>query len=141
MKKILLVVAVFAMLMAPAVSADSIVSDFGNANTFKLSYTYDGFCDGATLSITNGIVTGTYSSPCASCPFTNTLSGKTGKQNGVLAAGFTYSPPLANVKFTVVRADHTWTHYDYNNNIFNQGTWTQCTVPLQVAANLPSTIP
>ena len=144
MKKIL-VVAMLAALIAPVVSA----SDFGNinpgnsfgTNALTVAYTYDGYCDGATLNIANGKVTGVYSSPCASCPFTNTLNGITGKQNGVAAAGFKYTPDDYSI-FTVVRADHTWTHY-YEappHNVMNSGTWTECTAASgKVAANnLPS---
>lgn len=134
---ILAVLAIFIISVngANAAIPVDVSEQIGNAMGLTVAYSYDGYCDGATLNILSGKVTGDYTSPCASCPQPYTLKGITGKQNGVAAAGFKYTPDMGLI--TVVRADHTWTHYS-GGTIFNSGTWTQCAALDQVAEDLPA---
>lgn len=133
---ILAILAVF-MFSASAASAD-IVDDFAEVTGMTVQYVYDGYCDGATLNILSGKVTGVWNSPCATCPFTETLNGRTGRDGGVAAAGFKYTPDTYGI-WTIVRADHTWTHYYNSGGVANQGTWTACPAA-NVAADAPPSI-
>jgi hypothetical protein len=136
MKRII-ILAILALFIVSANSAYAMkTEDLENVLGLNVEYIYDGYCDGATLGILSGKVTGVYTSSCASCPMSNSLNGLVGKQGGKIAAGFKYTPELSIV--TVVKADHTWIHYNKDGTIFNQGTWTQCAPAAgQVAINLP----
>lgn len=86
---------------------------------------YDGYCDGASLSydmftgLASGSETGCYSGNMAGT-VANIFS-----QGPAITMGYDTTATLAGVT-TVIRADHTWTHYVNNGagiTVLNSGTW------------------
>ncbi len=94
---------------------------------------FDGFCDGMTIDVdtSDGIATGVWSSPCATCPFTNLVAGTTGDIVGPL--GYTTNLSSDNVGdlgpvdlFTRLNLGNTWAHYNMDGSVFNSGTFSPC---------------
>jgi len=109
------------------------VGHVGTAQAATQNIMYDGFCDGASL--TYDIFTGTASGARTGC-----TGGVSGPMLGTVAQVFSQGAALtmgydsseiggahAAGLVTVVRADHTWTHYQNTGagiTVFNSGTWT-----------------
>jgi hypothetical protein len=123
-------VLVLALLVVPIGWAGA--NDSGiNAGTWDLIF--DGFCDGLNINYAGatGIATGMYSSSCSSCPETDRLAGTAGfvaSQGGAITLAFeTIGGTSPAWIYTVVRKDHTWTHYNWDGSVFVSGTWSFCT--------------
>ncbi len=124
-----------------AVTVTLVATSAGAADplaTGNVSFKFDGYCDGMSVTLgTNGIVTGEWNSSCAMCNQyvavggTGGLALTQGKLLTLANNGLTYL-------YTVVRADHTWTHYAFDGTVFNQGTWTECALVNKAAQNATS---
>ena len=128
--RVFLGVLVLALLVVPLGWAGP--NDNGiNAGTWDLIF--DGYCDGLNINYAGatGIATGTYSSSCASCPMTDRMAGTAGyvaSQGGAITLSYeTVDGNCPVWLYTVVRKDHTWTHYGFDGAAFNSGTWSFCT--------------
>ena len=100
----------------------------GAARAASQNIVYDGYCDGANL--TYDIFTGLASGVQTGCA--GTINGN---MLGTVANVFGQGPSLTmgydtaasfNGMITVIRADHTWTHYNNTGagiTVVNSGTW------------------
>ncbi len=106
------------------------VGHVGTSQAASQNIMYDGFCDGANL--TYNVFNGSASGVQTGC--SGTVSGP---MVGAVANVFSQGPALtmgydstatfaASGLFTIIRADHTWTHYANGGGgivIINSGTW------------------
>jgi len=91
---------------------------------------YDGFCDGANLTydIFTGLASGTQTGCTGTItgPMLGTVAQVFG-QGAALTMGYDSTASFASSGFvTVIRADHTWTHYQNTGagiSVYNSGTW------------------
>jgi hypothetical protein len=97
--------ALAAMVMGFAVSAQA------------LDIVYDGFCDGVSLDVTNGVTFGTETG-CVSGPVVGTRGNVVTQGHAVTLA----ENHVANAIY-VIRLDHTWTIYLSDGSELQSGTW------------------
>jgi hypothetical protein len=97
--------ALAAMLMGFAVSAQA------------LDIVYDGFCDGVSVDIVNGVAFGTETG-CLSGPVVGTRGYVTDQDHAISLA----ENHVANAIY-VIRFDHTWTIYLSDGSELQSGTW------------------
>jgi len=106
------------------------VGHVGTAQAAGANIMYDGFCDGVniTYDMFTGLATGVQTG-CAGAvtgPMLGTVA-RVFNQGVALTMGYDSTATYASSGFvTVIRADHTWTHYQNSGagiTIFNSGTW------------------
>lgn len=108
---------------------------FGQAGTSRaasVNIVYDGYCDGANLNydiftgLASGVQTGPSCSPVVSGPMLGTVADIFA-QGPALTMGYDPTATFSSYGFvTVIRADHTWTHYQNSGGgitVANSGTW------------------
>lgn len=109
--------------------------EFSPDAPYTLNMIFDGYCDGmsGTFDPATGLFVGTYTSSCATCPFTDRLAGTIGKvygagQGNALTTSWETIQGISPVWFwTLVRfTGRTWTHYNFDGTVFNSGTWHKC---------------
>jgi hypothetical protein len=114
---------------------------------YNLNLIFDGYCDGMSgpFDPATGLFAGTYTSTCATCPFTDQVGGTIAKvygagQGNALTVSFASVQGTYPVWFwTVIRfSPKTWTHYYFDGTVMNSGTWTKCPPPGEV---VPGTRP
>ncbi len=120
----------------PAALAASLLAAAGTAGAFDMradgllgyDLIFDGFCDGVsgTIDTVSGLSVGTYTSSCATCPFTDRMGGHAGQiQANGPAVSLSWETGPTNLH-TLIRQNGTWTHYNYDGTVLIEGTWTSC---------------
>lgn len=101
------------------------VGQVGTSKAAGVNLVYDGYCDGASVNydiftgMADGVMTGCYSGPMM-----GSVAQIFGQGPG-LTMGYDTSATGAGI-VTVIRADHTWTHYNNTGGgiaVVNSGTW------------------
>ena len=140
----IILVLVMTTLVAGTAGAKS-TPGFGDGAEAPVAFNilFDGYCDGFSGAFdgATGLFVGTYTSSCATCPMTDRLAGSYAtiySQGKALTVAFETvggNPPFI---WTVIRANHTWTHYLFDGSVMNTGTWSLCP-NAPVPGALPST--
>jgi len=108
------------------------VGHVGTAQAAGANITYDGFCDGASLTydMFTGLASGHRTGTCLTSA--GSMAGTVARVfNQGVALTMNFGPDdlggaYSNGLLAVIRADHTWTYYQNTGagiTVFNSGTW------------------
>lgn len=149
-RRVFLLAIVVVLALATTVAAAKSEPAFGTGinKTGTIDLLFDGYCDGVSFGYDTGtglLNNGYYQSSCATCPSPDRMGGTVGIITGGQGVGATMGwetlfggAPVSI--FTVIRADHTWTHYDWSGSVMNSGTWTACGAGASAPVGAPRSI-
>ncbi len=120
------------------------IGQVGSSHAAGQNIMYDGFCDGVNLTydMFTGLASGTQTGCGGSIsgPMMGTVADVFG-QGPAVTMGYDSTASYAGSFITVIRADHTWTHYQNTGGgitVFNSGTWSPGTAVRPNAGGRPS---